>query len=77
MAAADRLADCIGGEIGALLRREAESVSELRLRCGQKTRLCRLDGTALSGPVLDASALQGILRRLCGDSLYAFEEELK
>lgn len=77
MAAVDRLADCLGGEIGALLRREADSVSELRLRCGQKTRLCRLDGTELAGPVLDAAALHRIIRRLCGDSLYAFEEELK
>ncbi len=77
MAAVDRLADCLGGETGALLRREADSVSELRLRCGQKTRLCRLDGTELAGPVLDAAALHRIIRRLCGDSLYAFEEELK
>ena len=77
MAAVDRLADCIGGEAGALLRREADSVSELRLRCGQKTRLCRLDETELAGPVLDAAALHRIIRRLCGDSLYAFEEELK
>ena len=77
MAAVDRLADCLGGETGALLRREADSVSELRLRCGQKTRLCRLDGTELAGPVLDTAALHRIIRRLCGDSLYAFEEELK
>ena len=77
MAAVDRLADCIGGETGELLRREAVSVAELRLRCGQRTRLCRMDGTELSGPVLDAEALQRIVRRLCGDSLYAFEEELK
>ena len=77
MVAVDRLADCIGGEAGALLRREADSVSELRLRCGQKTRLCRLDETELAGPVLDAAALHRIIRRLCGDSLYAFEEELK
>ena len=77
MAAVDRLADCIGGETGELLRREAVSVAELRLRCGQRTRLCRMDGTELSGPVLDAESLQKIMRRLCGDSLYAFEEELK
>lgn len=77
MAAVDRLADCIGGETGELLRREAVSVAELRLRCGQRTRLCRMDGTELSGPVLDAEVLQRIVRRLCGDSLYAFEEELK
>ena len=77
MAAVDRLADCIGGETGELLRREADFVSELRLRCGQRTWLCRLDGTELSGPVLDAESLQKIMRRLCGDSLYAFEEELK
>lgn len=77
MAAVDRLADCIGGETGEMLRGEAEYVSELRLRCGQRTRLCRLDGTELAGPVLDADALQRIVRRLCGDSLYAFEEELK
>ena len=77
MAAVDRLADCIGGETGDMLRREAESVTEVRLRCGQQTRLCRMDGTELSGPMLDAEALQRIVRRLCGDSLYAFEEELK
>lgn len=77
MAAVDRLADCIGGETGELLRREADSVTELRLRCGQRTRLCRMDGTELSGPVLDAAALQKIVRRLSGDSLYAFEEDLK
>ena len=77
MAAVDRLADCVGGETGALLRREADTVAELRLRCGQRTRLCLLDGTELAGPVLDAEGLQRIVRRLCGDSLYAFEEELK
>ena len=77
MAAVDRLADCIGGETGELLRKEAESVAELRLRCGQRTRLCRMDGTELAGSVMDAEALQKIMRRLCGDSLYAFEEELK
>lgn len=77
MAAVDRLADCIGGETGELLRREENAVAELRLCCGQRTRLCRMDGTELSGPVLDAEDLQKIMRRLCGDSLYAFEEELK
>ena len=77
MAAVDRLADCIGGETGEMLRRESGSVSELRLRCGQSVRLCRMDGTELSGPVLNAAELQRIVRRLCGDSLYAFEEELK
>lgn len=77
MAAVDRLADCLGGEIAALLRREADAVAGLRLRCGQPSRLCRTDGTEVEGPRLDAASLQRIIRRLCGDSLYAYEEELK
>ncbi len=77
MAALDRLADCLGGELGALLRREAAEVSELRLRSGRASRLCRMDGGEVAGPVLDAAALHRIVSRLCGDSIYAFEEELK
>ena len=77
MAAVDRLAACLGGETAALLRKEAATVAGLRLRCGQRVRLTRLDGTEVAGPMLDAAAFQRIVRRLCGDSLYAYEEELK
>ena len=77
MAAVDRLADCLGGETGVLLRREAARVTELHLRSGQRSRICRLDGTELVGPVFDAPEIQRVIRRLCSDSLYVFEEELR
>lgn len=77
MTPVDRLAERLGGELGALLMREQAQATELRLRSGQASRLCRMDGSEIAGPVLDAASMQSIVARLCGDSIYAFEEELR
>ena len=45
MTPVDRLAERLGGELGALLMREQAQATELRLRSGQASRLCRMDGS--------------------------------
>ena len=64
MTPVDRLAERLGGELGALLMREQAQATELRLRSGQASRLCRMDGSEIAGPVLDAASMQSIVARL-------------
>ena len=61
MSAVDRLADCIGGELAAMLLREQNCISELRLRCDRQSRLCRMDGTEAVGPALEKDMLRATI----------------
>ena len=77
MACVDRLAHCLGGALGELVRREEIHLGELRLRIGRPARLCMTDGREIEGDVTGAEELQRILARMTGDSLYACEDELR
>ena len=76
MAAQDRLADCIGGELGRRAAQAGEALCELRIRTGRPSRLRLLDGRELEGPTVAAEELRRILARMMEDSLYACEDEL-
>ena len=74
---ADRLADVLGGALGAAVRENAGRIAELRLRSGRPARLELLKGGELSLDSVDPAELKRILNRLMENSLYAWEEELK
>lgn len=73
---ADRLADMLGGALGAAVRENAAALAELRLRSGRPARLILLDGGELSLAPVAQAELARILNRLMDNSLYACEEEL-
>lgn len=74
---ADRLADALGGELGAAVRENAGSIAELRLRSGRPARMALLGGDELCLAPVEPAELRRILNRLMENSLYAWEEELK
>lgn len=74
---ADRLAEALGGALGAAVRENALRVSELRLRSGRPARMELLGGDELSLAPVEAAELKRILNRLMENSLYAWEEELR
>lgn len=74
---ADRLAEAIGGALGAAVRERADRVTELRLRSGRPIRLRMADGEEARLGILAEEELDRILNRLMENSLYACEEELR
>lgn len=71
------LADMLGGELGQAVRRNAGTITELRLRCGRPARMRLINGDELSLERIDAALLRRVLNRLMDNSLYAWEEELR
>lgn len=74
---AAQLADMLGGELGQAVRRNADTIAELRLRCGCPARMRLISGEELSLERTDAAFLRRVLNRLMDNSLYAWEEDLR
>ena len=77
MERADRLAEALGGTLGEAVRRNAETLTELRLRSGRPARLIRMGRSELTLETVEADRLRRILDRLMENSLYAWEDELR
>ena len=73
----DRLAEALGGTLADAVRKNAASMTELRLRGGRPAQLIRMGGAELTLETVEADRLRRILDRLMENSLYAWEDELR
>lgn len=71
------LEDMLPGETARLLKTHADEISEIRLRIDRPVMLRLLNGSCVSGQVLNGKAFRHILNRLMENSLYACERELR
>lgn len=61
----------------AILRTQASPIEEIRLHCGRMIRVTSRQKNLLTSVTVNERELQEIFNRMCGGSLYAFEDTIR
>lgn len=73
----ERIADMLGGLNGEIVHRNADEITEIRLRADRPVYIDLLGGSDVKGEFIDGQTLHNILNALMDNSMYSRENELK